>query len=80
MPLVYPELRRMLGLFDVPAFARRGQDLEFHLGRLRDRCRHARDESLAMVRLRLRQWASACAGPGDWAGPADRWARRRSPI
>lgn len=57
-----PEARHLLGLFDAPAYARRGQDLEYALDRLHGRCRRERDELLAMVRLRLRQWA-ASAGP-----------------
>src|SRR4051812_19062823 len=70
-----PEMRQLLGLFDVPAFARRGQELEFALDRLRARCLREREEMLAMVRLRLRQWASAATGPEDgrdlFAAPID---------
>lgn len=62
------EIKELLGLFDVPAFARRGQDLEYALARLRLRSRHRRQEMLDMVRLRLRQWAAAAPGPD--AGPA----------
>jgi hypothetical protein len=58
------EIKELLGLFDVPAFARRGQDLEYSLARLRLRCRRVRNGLLDMVRLRLRQWASAANGPG----------------
>jgi hypothetical protein len=58
------EIKELLGLFDVPAFARRGQDLEYSLARLRLRSRRVRDGMLDMVRLRLRQWASAADGPG----------------
>ncbi|MDX2035552.1 MAG: hypothetical protein SFX72_02785 [Isosphaeraceae bacterium] len=61
------ELKELLGLFDVPAFARRGQDLEFALARLDRSCRAARDERLEMVRTRLRQWAAAASGPDDWS-------------
>jgi hypothetical protein len=61
-----PELRQLLGLFDVPAFARRGLDVEYSLSRLHARCERERDSMLEMVRLRLRQWASAVTGPGDW--------------
>jgi hypothetical protein len=56
------EIKELLGLFDVPAFARRGQDLEYSLARLRSRSRRRRSEMLDMVRLRLRQWASAADG------------------
>ena len=34
------EVKEMMGLFDVPAFARRGQDLEITLRRLHERCRN----------------------------------------
>lgn len=61
-----PEFRQMLGMFDVPAFARRGQDLEFAEKRLRERCRHEREQKLDMVRLRLKQWALAVEGPESW--------------
>jgi hypothetical protein len=57
------EIKELLGLFDVPAFARRGQELEYSLARLRLRSRRVRDGMLDMVRLRLRQWASAADGP-----------------
>ena len=58
------EIKELLGLFDVPAFARRGQDLEYSLIRIRSRSRRARAGMLDMVRLRLRQWASAANSPG----------------
>ncbi len=60
-----PEMRQLLGMFDVPAFARRGQDLEFSLDRLQARCRRERETRLDMVRLRLRQWSAAAIGPND---------------
>jgi hypothetical protein len=63
---VDPELRQLLGLFDAPAFARRGQDVEYALGRLHGRCCRERSAMLEMVRLRLRQWAGSVAGPDDW--------------
>lgn len=62
------ELKELLGLFDAPAFARRGQDLEYALARLHARCRRARDELLDMVRLRLRQWSASSTGLDDWSG------------
>jgi len=62
------EIKELLGLFDTPAFVRRGQDLEYAIGRLHARCRHQRDSLLEMVRLRLRQWASVATGPDDRAG------------
>ncbi len=66
-----PEMRQLLGLFDVPAFARRGQELEFALERLDARCRREREAMLDMVRLRVRQWASLSTGTDDFA-PLDR--------
>ncbi|MGA7496841.1 MAG: hypothetical protein WBX00_08945 [Isosphaeraceae bacterium] len=69
------EIKELMGLFDVPAFARRGQDLEYSLKRIHARCLREREESLEMVRLRLRQWSRVATGPGDWsevfAGPID---------
>jgi hypothetical protein len=61
------EVKEMMGLFDTPAFARRGQDLEITLRRLHDRCRKARAELLDMVQLRLRQWSRAVTRPGEWS-------------
>jgi hypothetical protein len=62
------EIKEMMGLFDAPAFARRGQELEDTLRRLRERCRHARLERLDMVHVRLRQWSRAVIGPESWSG------------
>lgn len=59
------EVKEMIGLFDLPAFARRGQDVEWAQRRLHDRCRVTRGEFLEMVRVRLRQWAGAVTGPDD---------------
>jgi hypothetical protein len=61
-----PELRQLLGLFDAPAFARRGQDLEFSLNSLQARLRRQRSAMLDMLRLRLKQWAAAVEGPEAW--------------
>ena len=61
------EVKEMMGLFDTPAFARRGQDLEITLRRLHERCRTARGELLDMVQLRLRQWSRATIGPKGWS-------------
>lgn len=63
MEVVDPEMRQLLGLFDLPAFARRGQDLEFAISKLHARCQRERAQMLEMVRLRLRQWAAAVEGP-----------------
>ena len=67
MVSVDPEIKELLGLFDVPAFARRGQELEYTLRRMHDHCRQRREEMLEMVHLRLRQWSKVAAGPEDWA-------------
>ena len=89
------EIKELMGLFDVPAFARRGQDLEYSLKWIHARCLLEREESLEMVRLRLRQWSRVATGPEDWsevfAGPLDSlwqhvqseppaWARRVAPA
>ncbi len=62
------EIKEMMGLFDAPAFARRGQELEDTLRRLRERCHRARLERLDMVHVRLRQWSRAVIGPESWSG------------
>src|SRR4051794_6096472 len=92
---VDPELKELLGLFDVPAFARRGQDLEHAIDRIHVRCRAQREGLLEMVQLRLRQWSKVADGPESWsgvfAGPIDglwvaadaqppRWADRPAPL
>jgi hypothetical protein len=61
--VVDPEIRQLLGLFDIPAFARRGQDLEQGLERFDSRLHRRRMHYLEMVHLRLRQWAAAVEGP-----------------
>lgn len=66
--LADPETRELLGMFDLPAFARRGQDLEYSLKRFDGRLLRQRDEMLEMVRLRLRQWAGGVEGPDAWRG------------
>ena len=66
------EIKELLGLFDAPAFARRGSDLEYALRRLGERLEAHRAEMLDMVRLRLKQWAAAATGPGDVAGAFSR--------
>jgi hypothetical protein len=72
---VDPEIKELLGLFDSPAFARRGLDMEYALSRIDGRCSHQRYEMLEMVRLRLKQWARVAARREDWAvafaGPID---------
>jgi hypothetical protein len=80
-----PEIRRMLGIFDVPAFARRGQELAEAREALRLRCRKQVFELQAMVRLRLRQWAAAATGFDDWRDVWDEpiaklWEATRSPA
>jgi hypothetical protein len=61
------ETREILGLFDAPAFARRGRDVEFALAGLRGICVRERIARLEMISLRLRQWCSI-ADPGGWIG------------
>jgi hypothetical protein len=59
-------INKVLGIFDVPAFARRGQELEQTLQRLELRCQSKRYQMLDMARMRLRQWARVSTGPSDW--------------
>jgi hypothetical protein len=61
------EIKEMMGLFDAPAFARRGLEVDEMLRRVDARCRLARSERLEMVRMRLRQWTRVANGPDDWA-------------
>jgi hypothetical protein len=63
---VEAEIKEMMGLFDAPAFARRGMELDDMLRRVDARCRLARSERLEMVRVRLRQWMRVAIGPDDW--------------
>jgi hypothetical protein len=64
---VDPEIKELMGLFDSPAFARRGLDVEYTVSRIHDRCRDRRGELLEMVRLRLKQWSRSVRGPDEWA-------------
>jgi hypothetical protein len=66
MMSVDSQVNELLGLFDLPAFARRGQELEFTLNSMHARCRRQKEELLEMVRLRLRQW-SRSAGTRSWS-------------
>ncbi len=59
------ETRELLGMFDAPSFARRGQDVEYAVKRLAERLARERGEMLDMVRTRLRQWAAGASRPGD---------------
>ncbi len=92
---VETEIKELLGLFDAPAFARRGQDLEYALARLHERCARHRDAMLDMVRVRLRQWSAAVTGHDGWGSSFDApieplwdlagaeppaWAERPAPI
>jgi uncharacterized protein YeaO (DUF488 family) len=89
-----PEFRRLLGMHDVPAFARRGTDLQYALAQLDARCLLERKRMLEMVHLRLRQWARSASGPeaaaetfvrpidGLWPAAdaqAPEWADRTAP-
>ena len=58
-------MRQLLGMFDVPAFARRGQELEFALDHLKARLARQREDRLDMVRMRLRQWCAVATSPID---------------
>ncbi len=60
------DAKELLGLFDLPAFARRGQELEGALESLRLRLEHKRSDMLAMVRIRLKMWASESRAAEDW--------------
>ena len=60
-----PEMRQLLGMYGVPAFARRGQELEFALDHLRNGLVREREARLDMVRLRLRQWCEVATSPDD---------------
>ena len=60
------EINAVLGLFDVPAFARRGADLDYALDRLHRKLGRERSGMLDMVRMRLKQWAALANGPDDW--------------
>ena len=62
------EVKELMGLFDLPAFARRGQEVEYSQARLHERCRVLRADLLDMVRMRLRQWAGSVTGPDGWRG------------
>ncbi len=62
------DLNELIGLFDAPAFARRGHDLEYALKRLHLRLAREQSAMLDMVRLRLRQWAALASGPEDISG------------
>jgi hypothetical protein len=61
------DARELMGLFDAPAFVRRGQDMECALAGLHNRCRLQRAGMLDMVHIRLRQWSRAAVGPDDWS-------------
>lgn len=71
------DLNQVLGLFDVPAFARRGHDLEYALKRLQQRLERERLAMLDMVKLRLKQWASVSTGMD---GGGDVWTSSLGPL
>jgi hypothetical protein len=60
------ELKELMGLFDAPAFARRGRDVEWAVARTLEISRRQRIEMLEMVHCRLRMWVSATSGYHDW--------------
>ena len=51
--------RELLGLYDSPAYVRRALRVHHAIESLLHRCRRQREEWLAGVRLRLRQWQAA---------------------
>jgi hypothetical protein len=55
------DARRLLGLYDVPAFLRRSVRVERAVARIVERCRTAYEAQLDGVRLRLRFWNSSIA-------------------
>lgn len=69
------EIKELMGLFDSPAFARRGRDIEWAVARTLEISRRQRLELLEMVHCRLRMWAAVTTGPHDWQlcfhGPID---------
>jgi hypothetical protein len=60
------EVKELMGLFDAPAFARRGRDVEWAVNKTLLLCRQKRLELLEMVHCRLRMWSAATTGPADW--------------
>lgn len=62
------EIRELMGMFDVPSFARRGYAMESAIASIHGRCQVKRAEMLDMVQLRLKQWAQASEGHDAWRG------------
>lgn len=60
------EIKELMGLFDSPAFARRGRDIDWALARTIEISRRQRFELLEMVHCRLRMWAALTTGLQDW--------------
>jgi hypothetical protein len=48
-----PEIQQLRGLFDAPAYVRRGRRVQAEFDELLDRCRRQRHEWLGLVRTRL---------------------------
>ena len=61
-----PSINELIGLFDAPAFARRGQELEDTLSRLDVTCKRERKERLEPVRSALRGWEDVTDQPSGW--------------
>ena len=59
------EIRQLLGIFDTPAYARRGQELEHRINGLQSHCRRQRSMLLEPSHMRLRQWAKVALGFED---------------
>ncbi|MFM7132588.1 MAG: hypothetical protein ACKO5E_13345 [bacterium] len=60
------EIKELMGLFDSPAFARRGRDIDWAVARTLEISRRQRLELLEMVHCRLRMWVAVTTGPHDW--------------
>src|SRR5262249_18816355 len=63
----HTNVKELMGLFDLPAFARRGLAVEITLRHVHDRCHVVRSGFLEFVRLRLRQWSQSATGPDAWS-------------
>ncbi|RLS26272.1 MAG: hypothetical protein DWH73_00895 [Planctomycetota bacterium] len=78
------DVKELMGLFDAPAFARRGRDMEWSIQRTLTLSGKKRLEMLDMVHCRLRMWSNCLTGPNDWqlafTGPIDYiWALSEAP-
>lgn len=60
------EIKELMGLFDAPAFARRGRDVEWAVKRTLAISQKQRTELLEMVHCRLRMWVAVTNSTDDW--------------